>query len=384
MIYTTPYFSERLKEERHRSDRTGKPFSLVLISMDKVAQLNGGGKPFLDALDKFLKTIRSSDVVGWFSHNELALLLPETKESEARKVLQRIEQLAGESHREEVRNVVQNGILSVMEYPKILQSYIQQGNPSLKIERICRMVTDIPSGTECSPGEREVLDLTSLCTNNGSRKGWARLDCFAKRSFDLIGSLVAIVLFFPIMFVIGVLVKLTSEGPVLFKQRRIGQYGKEFTFLKFRTMYHNCDQSLHKEYVEKFIENRGEKHKADNGEFFKIVNDPRVTPLGRFLRRSSLDELPQFFNVLKGEMSIVGPRPPIPYEVRKYKVWQLRRILEAKPGITGLWQVSGRSKTTFDEQVRLDLRYVSERSFWLDILICFKTLGVVFSKDGAF
>jgi lipopolysaccharide/colanic/teichoic acid biosynthesis glycosyltransferase len=151
---------------------------------------------------------------------------------------------------------------------------------------------------------------------------------------------------------------------------------------KFRTMKVNADPRIHQEYVEKFIQSN-QAATSGNGAVFKLQNDPRVTPVGNFLRRSSLDELPQFWNVLRGEMSLVGPRPPLPYEVARYKQWHRRRVLEAKPGITGLWQVTGRSRTTFDEMVRLDLRYARSHSVWTDLNILLATPKAVFSGKGA-
>jgi lipopolysaccharide/colanic/teichoic acid biosynthesis glycosyltransferase len=189
----------------------------------------------------------------------------------------------------------------------------------------------------------------------------------------------------PVLLVVAATVKLTSRGPVLFRQKRIGQHGKPFTFLKFRSMYINNDASEHKEYVRKLIEGRAEqKADAANGNtVFKLANDPRITPVGRFLRRTSLDELPQLFNVLSGEMSLVGPRPPVPYEVEVYATWHRRRLLEAKPGITGLWQVYGRSRVEFDDMVRLDLRYARACSPLLDLKILLQTPKAVFGGDGA-
>jgi lipopolysaccharide/colanic/teichoic acid biosynthesis glycosyltransferase len=154
----------------------------------------------------------------------------------------------------------------------------------------------------------------------------------------------------------------------------VGQHGRHFTFIKFRSMKAGNDPSLHEAYCRKLIEGKAEKHKDENGaEVFKITSDPRITPVGKFLRKTSLDELPQLWNVLRGEMSLVGPRPPIPYEVSCYDVWHRRRVLEVKPGMTGLWQVRGRNRTTFDEMVRLDLRYAHKWSLWLDLKILLET-----------
>jgi lipopolysaccharide/colanic/teichoic acid biosynthesis glycosyltransferase len=169
---------------------------------------------------------------------------------------------------------------------------------------------------------------------------------------------------------------------VFFRQVRVGERAKPFTMLKFRTMRVNTDDRIHREYVASLIA-AGAQGAATNQGVFKIANDPRVTPVGRVLRKTSLDELPQFINVLLGSMSLVGPRPPIPYEVEQYKPWHHRRVLDAKPGITGLWQVTGRSRTTFDEMVRLDLRYARTCSFWTDIKILLATPRAVVSGKGA-
>jgi lipopolysaccharide/colanic/teichoic acid biosynthesis glycosyltransferase len=177
----------------------------------------------------------------------------------------------------------------------------------------------------------------------------------AKRALDVAGSFGLLVVLAPVFAAIAAAVKLTSRGPVFFRQQRIGEAGRPFTMLKFRTMQVDADPAIHQQYVTAFIKSSAEGAPAESG-VFKIVNDPRVTAIGHFLRRASLDELPQFWNVLKGEMSLVGPRPPLPYEVATYKRWHRRRVLEARPGVTGLWQVTGRSRTTFEEMVRLDLR----------------------------
>jgi lipopolysaccharide/colanic/teichoic acid biosynthesis glycosyltransferase len=179
-------------------------------------------------------------------------------------------------------------------------------------------------------------------------------------------------------------IKLTSKGPVFFRQQRLGQYGRGFTFLKFRSMHPDSDPSIHREYVKRFIGNgAAEKPAAEPAATYKLTVDPRVTPIGRFLRRTSLDELPQFLNVLWGDMSLVGPRPPVPYEVECYSAWHRTRLLAAKPGITGLWQVAGRSRVKFDDMVRMDLRYATSWSLWLDLKILLQTPLAVFTANGA-
>jgi exopolysaccharide biosynthesis polyprenyl glycosylphosphotransferase len=208
-----------------------------------------------------------------------------------------------------------------------------------------------------------------------------------KRVIDVIGSIAGILLFSPFFILIPICIKLTSRGPVLFRQERVGQYEKQFMFLKFRSMYVNANNDVHREYINALISKKtaGESSNDGNGrKVYKLTNDRRITPIGNILRKTSLDELPQFFNVLKGEMSLVGPRPPIPYELEKYDSWHRRRLLEVKPGITGLWQVTGRSSTTFDEMVRLDIQYATNFSLWQDFKILLKTPCVVFTGKGAY
>ena len=213
-----------------------------------------------------------------------------------------------------------------------------------------------------------------------------RVSRMIKRAIDVVGSAMALIILSPIFLAIAVAIKLSSPGPILIRQKRIGHYGGTFTFLKFRSMYSVNDSQIHMEYVKRFIAGNGHSGSAEKQDniVYKLTEDPRVTPVGRFLRRTSLDELPQFLNVLSGEMSLVGPRPPIPYELEAYDVWHRRRLLEVKPGITGLWQVNGRSRLQFDDMVRLDLKYAKAWSLWLDIKILLQTPRAVISGEGAY
>lgn len=179
----------------------------------------------------------------------------------------------------------------------------------------------------------------------------------------------------PFILIICVLIKFTSSGPILIKQKRVGRGGKTFLMYKFRSMRINIPSKAHQEFMKHYI--KGELTKADRKEgIYKLKDDPRVTPIGRFIRSYSLDEIPQFLNVLKGEMSIVGPRPAIPYELQWYKDWQKKR-LDVLPGITGLWQTKGRNKLSFDAGVRYDLKYIRNQSLWLDLKIMFDTVFVM-------
>jgi exopolysaccharide biosynthesis polyprenyl glycosylphosphotransferase len=194
----------------------------------------------------------------------------------------------------------------------------------------------------------------------------------AKRAFDVLVSAAVLVVLAPLLIALAIAIRVESRGPVFFRQRRSGLNGRTFTMLKFRSMHLDAEARL-------------EKLRAYNemtGPVFKMANDPRITRVGRFIRKTSLDELPQFLNVLRGEMSVVGPRPPIPAEVRQYKRWQRRR-LSMKPGITCSWQVSGRNEIGFDRWMELDLEYIDGWSLWKDVQICMKTIPAVISARGA-
>jgi exopolysaccharide biosynthesis polyprenyl glycosylphosphotransferase len=208
--------------------------------------------------------------------------------------------------------------------------------------------------------------------------GWRR---FLKRAFDTVAISLGIILISPLLVLIAILIKLDSPGPVFFRQQRIGENGRAFTMVKFRSMKTENDASAHRQHVAKLIqENLSAEQMGDKS--LKLEDDPRITRVGKFIRKTSLDELPQLFNVLRGEMSLVGPRPPLPYEVELYQDWHKRR-LEAIPGITGLWQVAGRNRVSFDEMVRMDLEYIEHQSLWLDIKILLQTPLAVISGRGA-
>jgi exopolysaccharide biosynthesis polyprenyl glycosylphosphotransferase len=217
-----------------------------------------------------------------------------------------------------------------------------------------------------------VEDLDGLPVLAFSRTPSDAVALAAKRAFDLVVSTTVLLLLAPLVAATAVAIRLDSPGPVFFRQRRVGLNGRTFAMLKFRSMYLDAEARL------EALRARNEM----TGPVFKMRDDPRITRVGRFVRRTSLDELPQFWNVLKGEMSVVGPRPPIPAEVRQYKRWQRRR-LSVKPGITCIWQVSGRNEIDFDEWMELDLRYIDEWSLWRDVQICLQTIPAVFSSRGA-
>lgn len=196
---------------------------------------------------------------------------------------------------------------------------------------------------------------------------------FFKRIFDIISSLIGIIVLSPIFIIISIIIRLDSEGKAIFGHNRLGKNGKIIKVYKFRTMVKDAQEILRNlppEQKRKFEEN------------FKFDNDPRITRIGRFLRETSLDELPQLFNILIGNMSVVGPRPIVEKEIEKYEIYG-EKLLTIKPGLTGNWQANGRSNTTYEERVQLDMEYIDDRSFWLDIKIILKTVISVLKKEGA-
>ncbi len=207
----------------------------------------------------------------------------------------------------------------------------------------------------------------------------------AKRLMDIAFSAAGLLAISPVLLVLGILVKLDSPGGMFFVQERVGLNGRTFRMIKFRSMRADSDPAIHKAFLEKMIQDGGEHHELDaNGKpVYKIVKDPRITRFGQFIRKTSIDELPQLFNVLRGDMSLVGPRPPIQYEVDAYKDWHMKRLY-IRPGLTGLWQVSGRNRLSFDQMVQLDIAYIEQWSLWTDIKILFRTIPVVLHLDQAF
>ncbi len=347
------HFVRMLRVERKRTERSGNPFMLMLLD---------GGSLF--ATEEILNqvvgaltfSIRETDSLGWYETGSiLGILFTELGTAE-NSVIELIFEKVAASLRQQISPETDSQItLSYHIYP-------ESGDHHKKGAADIRLYPDLP--------------------RIAARKKTALI---AKRILDVVGSLIGILLLSPLFLALAAIIKLTSPGPILFRQKRIGQHGKVFTFLKFRSMFANNNAKIHQEYVTKLIAGEANLAQSDGEKpAFKLTNDPRVTPIGRFIRRTSLDELPQFFNVLSGQMSLVGPRPPVPYEYEAYDVWHRNRMMEVKPGITGLWQVTGRSRTTFDEMVRLDLRYAGSWSVAMDLKILLQTPKAVISGEGAY
>lgn len=209
--------------------------------------------------------------------------------------------------------------------------------------------------------------------------GYSRI----KRFLDLVITLLLLIPLGIVMLIVAVAVRLDSDGPIFFRQKRVGLNGVEFDMFKFRSMYHRCDDSLHREAIERYMANETVNDDSSTNLQYKQIDDPRITRVGRFIRKTSLDELPQFFNLLRGEMTLVGPRPPLPYEVALYSEYDKLR-LRGKPGLTGLWQVYGRSQVTFHSMVEMDIAYLQQQSLLQDLKLIILTIPVmVLGRGGA-
>jgi exopolysaccharide biosynthesis polyprenyl glycosylphosphotransferase len=241
-----------------------------------------------------------------------------------------------------------------------------------------------PSLFNCLPRKTEIDQIGALPMIRLFREPLSSAARIAKRASDIIIAGIALLLLAPLWLIVALLIKLDSRGPIFYKQERVGMDGRIFLFYKFRTMRVNSDDATHREYQRKYIAGSPDTNLGDDQRpAYKLLTDTRITRVGRILRRLSLDELPQLLNVLRGDMSVVGPRPPIPYEVEAYELWHRKR-LDMKPGLTGLWQVSGRNRLTFDEMVRIDLFYIENWSLLLDLKIILRTLPVMLRGDDAY
>ncbi len=205
----------------------------------------------------------------------------------------------------------------------------------------------------------------------------------AKRILDIVFTLLILIPLGVILVIFAVLIRIDSKGPIFFRQKRVGMNGVEFDIYKLRSMYTDCDDSVHRDSIKQYLNGAALNGKADSGNQYKLVDDPRVTRIGRFIRKTSIDELPQFINVLQGEMTLVGPRPPVPYEVAEYDP-QDRLRLSGKPGLTGIWQIYGRSRVPFKKMVEMDIEYLEQQSILQDLKLVALTVPVILlSRGGA-
>jgi exopolysaccharide biosynthesis polyprenyl glycosylphosphotransferase len=352
-------FVRMIALERKRTERSAKPFLLMLLETGEQSSEEKSGQILAKVIEALSGATRETDVIGW--------------------------------HKKNIRVGVLFTQLAIFDQKSIL---------SAMLSRVAALLQDNLSLEQFSQISISFHFFPDKWDENGSQRpsnptlypdlsqgdNLAKLFTLTKRVMDVAGSLLLLTILSPVLLVAAIAVKLSSKGPILYRQQRVGQYGKTFTFLKFRSMYVNNDCSVHQKYVMQLIAGQAERHPVtEDGEgVYKLTRDDRITRAGAFLRRTSLDELPQLINVLRGEMSLVGPRPAIPYEVAAYQTWHRRRVLEVKPGMTGLWQVNGRGRVEFDEMVRLDLRYARDWSPWLDLKILLRTPRAVIAGEGAY
>jgi lipopolysaccharide/colanic/teichoic acid biosynthesis glycosyltransferase len=348
-------FAELLRFERKRTDRSQRPFLLLLLEFRPLFQGGHRARKILvrNVIQSLKCGTRETDVMGWYKNKTvIGVIFTELHQENPAisTILERVNAgLRAQLTPEQIAAIA----VSVHVYP-----HRDLGAP------------DSSADGKLYPGHKRQIPASLL-----------------KRVIDILGSLALLVVLAPLFILVGVAVKLTSAGPIFFRQTRVGQLGRPFTLLKFRSMYVNADSKVHEQYVKDFFawgkDGGGAPEALKQDGLFKLSRDPRVTPLGRFIRKTSLDELPQLLNVLMGRMSLVGPRPPTDYEVKCYDLWHMRRVLEARPGLTGLWQVKGRSRTTFEDMVRLDLNYIDKWSLWHDLKILLQTPWVVLKGEGA-
>jgi lipopolysaccharide/colanic/teichoic acid biosynthesis glycosyltransferase len=329
-----------------RADRSGGLLSVVVFRLASTARLNDAVR----LQEILLSGKRETDILGRLDEGVLAVICPDTGAEGIARFIQKIAEVAG-----------------ALAYTTESATYPDQ--------LIAELAASAEPDTSPSPLLRADLQVPR-------RDGY-----LLKRPLDIVGALVALVIFAPIMLATAIAVRMSSPGPIIFRQIRLGKGGKPFAFYKFRSMFVNGDDRIHREYVKSLINGEHDKVNQQSSDganpVYKMKADPRITWVGRIIRKTSIDELPQLFNVLKGDLSLVGPRPPLPYEADNYRSWHLRRVLDVKPGITGLWQVEGRSVVTFDEMVRMDLTYVRGCSLALDLKILVRTVRVVLRCEGA-
>lgn len=358
-LLAEPSFLRALSLERKRAERSSKRFLLMLVDFGAPVQNDSGDGPGNEAVSGILSGIRETDIPGWYASNRiLGVIFTELGTGDERSAVP----------------ILRARLTAALE-------------GSLSPEERLRLVLSFYWFPDDGPTqEAPPPTAPTMYPDLAQRDAAKRVSRTIKRGIDIFGSALALILLSPCFLAIAAAIKLSSPGPIFFRQRRVGRHGVPFTFLKFRSMNTHCDAEPHREFVKKYI--KGSASSAGTGPQdarpYKITDDPRVTRIGRFIRRTSLDELPQFINVLRGEMSLVGPRPPIPYEIEAYAVWHRRRLMEVKPGITGLWQVKGRSKVCFDDMVRLDLAYARMWSVRLDLKILLQTPRAVLFGGGAF
>ncbi len=345
-IHSAMEFASILNRERDRTDRTGQAFSLVVFETDAGSRSSAAVKNLVAVL---MQRTHSTDDIGWLDDGRIATVHPHTTPDGAWKFVENVRKSLGSN--------APVPECTVYVYPS---NWITRVDGAISHPR--------------SPSKRSGLARGEAAKYACSMESLGPLFLqpipLWKRGIDVFGSLAAMILLSPLTLLVMALIRIVSPGPIFFHQERVGHLGKKFTLWKFRTMHLNADTTVHQEHIRELIASGKEMTKLDNGK------DPRIIPFGNLLRATGIDELPQLLNVLRGEMSLIGPRPCLPYEASGYLPWQMRRF-DAVPGLTGLWQVSGKNRTTFGEMMALDIRYAKSRAFLLDVKIFLKTLPAI-------
>jgi lipopolysaccharide/colanic/teichoic acid biosynthesis glycosyltransferase len=351
-IHSMERFRDLIERERSRADRTGVCFSLVVF------RLKGRKRDTYQTLHQvatlLLSRVRTSDEVGWFDKTSLAVLM------------------------------IGSGKAGASDFGRNVVSYLPEGVAVPTIS-VYLYPSNPEGGEQVAPGEDDVRESVTmeegqqahgdgkntLSENAPLPSVFVRQLPLWKDILDVLAALIALILLSPLFLLIGVYIKIADPGPVFFRQGRIGFRGKKFECWKFRTMKVKNDAAAHEEYLKSLI-------KGGDQAMVKLDErkDPRIIPLGWILRQSGLDELPQLVNVLRGDMSLVGPRPCLPYEAKEYDQWHAERF-DSVPGLTGLWQVSGKNRTSFRDMMRFDIRYARRMSFWMELQILFKTFPAI-------
>jgi lipopolysaccharide/colanic/teichoic acid biosynthesis glycosyltransferase len=325
-----PEFQRILAQERARADRNQHGFSMVSFSVPRISSECSEARVVVKEMDRRL---RFTDVIGCLDSERITALLPETS---------------------------RDGALVV---EKSLRQAIEAKGAFVE------------SQVDCHPSDGLVHITPKMIEAAASRRGQHLPQSgipWWKRAMDVAGATLALLILSPLLVVVSLLIKLVSPGPIFYTQTRVGYLGKHFDCYKFRTMHANSDSLVHQQHIQQLIAEDTPLKKLD-------AQDSRIIPFGRVLRATAIDELAQLFNVLRGEMSLVGPRPDIPYAVPHYEAWNTRRF-ETAPGLTGLWQVSGKNKTTHTEMMRFDVRYVQQRSILFDVQIIFRTFPALVNE----
>jgi lipopolysaccharide/colanic/teichoic acid biosynthesis glycosyltransferase len=331
-----------LEREKRRTERSKASLSLATFHI--------APEDYINDIDRLVALLcackRETDVVGLLNDGVIAVLLPDT---------------GSEGSHHFVRKIA-DGIRGIR-FTAAVESYPDHVLQHMRGEH----------------GEyRSLIDVSDSAPRP------RRTALALKRAMDLAGAAFGLTALLPVMLIVAAAIALDSQGPVVYRQVRLGRRGRPFVFYKFRSMYRDADERIHRNYVRDIIQsgNKTGASRVGSKPWSKLESDSRITPVGRFIRKTCLDELPQLVNVLKGDLSLVGPRPPLPYEASAYDSWHLRRLLDVKPGVTGLWQVEGRNHATFDDMVRMDLRYVRNWSLLLDFQILIRTALIVVNKSG--